>query len=200
MSVAGDSIALLPHPRTTCAAVEAIEVRVGVAPGGMLGLRYRLQGDLARLRIPSPRPAARVDGLWAHTCFEFFVAAPGTGAYREFNFSPSGEWAAYAFRAYRERDDEAAPALAAVAPRIVMHADGGRLDLDVHVHAAALPAGSIDGLQLGLTAVIEDIDGVCSYWALRHPGVRPDFHHRDGFALTIERCPPTVRPSTARKP
>lgn len=185
MSVAGDSIALFPHPRTPCAAVQALDVRVGVAPDGMLGLRYRLQGDLARLRIPSPRPAARVDGLWAHTCFEFFVAAAGTGAYREFNFSPSGEWAAYAFRAYRERDDEVALALAAVAPRIVMHADGGRLDLDVHVHAAALPAGSIDGLQLGLTAVIEDIDGVCSYWALRHPGAAPDFHLRGGFALTL---------------
>ncbi|WP_049780238.1 DOMON-like domain-containing protein [Aromatoleum aromaticum] len=181
---ASDSIALLPHPRTPCPAVEALEVRVDVAPGGTLGLRYRLHGDLARLRIPSPRPASRADGLWAHTCFEFFVAAPGTGAYREFNFSPSGEWAAYAFRAYREHDDEAAPALAAVAPRIVTHAAGRRLDVDVRLHAAALPAGSLDDLQLGLTAVIEDIDGKRSYWALRHPGPAPDFHLRDGFALT----------------
>jgi len=183
MTGAGESIALLPHPRTPCAAVEALEVRVDVAPDGTLGLRYRLHGDLPRLRIPSPRPAARVDGLWAHTCFECFVAAPGTGAYREFNFSPSGEWAVYAFRAYRERAEEAAPALA-VPPHVVLHAAGRRLDVDVRVHAAALPAGSFDGLQLGLTAVIEDSDGVRSYWALRHPGPAPDFHLRDGFALT----------------
>ncbi|NMG53830.1 DOMON-like domain-containing protein [Aromatoleum aromaticum] len=184
MTGASDSIALLPHPRTPCPAVEALEVQVDVAPGGTLGLRYRLHGDLARLRIPSPRPVARVDGLWAHTCFECFVAAPGTGAYREFNFSPSGEWAAYAFRAYRERDDEAVPAPAAVAC-IVTHATGGRLELDVHLHAATLPAGNIDDLQLGLTAIIEDTDGKCSYWALRHPGPAPDFHLRDSFALTI---------------
>ncbi|MCK0509960.1 DOMON-like domain-containing protein [Aromatoleum buckelii] len=184
MTAVGESIALLPHPRTPCAAVEALEVHVDLAPDGTLGLRYRLHGDLGRLRIPSPRPAARVDGLWAHTCFECFVAAPGTRAYREFNFSPSGEWAAYAFRAYREGDDEAMPTLA-VAPRVVVHAAGRRLDVDVRVHAAALSAGNLDGLQLGLTAVIEDIDGKRSYWALRHPGPAPDFHLRDGFALTI---------------
>lgn len=183
MTGAGDWIALLSHPRTPCAAVEALEARVDVASDGTLGLRYRLHGDLARLRIPSPRPPARVDGLWAHTCFECFVAAPGRAAYREFNFSPSGEWAAYAFRAYRERADGAASALA-VAPRMALHADGARLELDVRVHAAALPADSFDGLQLGLTAVIEDRDGKCSYWALRHPGPAPDFHLRDGFALT----------------
>ncbi|KON81491.1 DOMON-like domain-containing protein [Azoarcus sp. PA01] len=199
MTGTGDWIALRSHPHTPCAAVEALAVRVDIVSDGTLGLRYRLHGDLARLRIPAPRPAARADGLWAHTCFECFVAMPGTAAYREFNFSPSGEWAAYAFRAYRERDDEAARATA-VAPRIAMDAQGRRLDLDVRVHAAALPADSFAGLQLGLTAVVEDIDGKCSYWALRHPGPAPDFHLRDGFALTIGAAPtadPRLRQRTS---
>jgi hypothetical protein len=33
--------------------------------------------------------------------------------------------------------------------------------------------------------VIEEGDGVLSYWALRHPAARPDFHHPEGFALEI---------------
>ena len=40
-------------------------------------------------------------------------------------------------------------------------------------------------LRLGLSAVIETIDGF-SYWALRHPIDKPDFHNADGFALPLE--------------
>ena len=42
-------------------------------------------------------------------------------------------------------------------------------------------------LRLGLCAVIEEENGALSYWALKHPSGRPDFHHPDGFALKIER-------------
>jgi len=39
--------------------------------------------------------------------------------------------------------------------------------------------------KLGLSAVIEEIDGTKSYWALAHPPGKPDFHHPDCFALTL---------------
>jgi hypothetical protein len=42
-------------------------------------------------------------------------------------------------------------------------------------------------LRLGLAAVIERTDGGHSYWALTHPGDRPDFHDPAGFVLQIER-------------
>ncbi|MBI3061386.1 MAG: hypothetical protein HYY83_05345 [Deltaproteobacteria bacterium] len=29
-------------------------------------------------------------------------------------------------------------------------------------------------------------DGTISYWALKHPPGKPDFHHPDAFALEIE--------------
>ncbi len=41
-------------------------------------------------------------------------------------------------------------------------------------------------IQLNLTAVIEETDGTKSYWALAHPSGKPDFHHRDCFALQLE--------------
>ncbi len=41
-------------------------------------------------------------------------------------------------------------------------------------------------LRLGLSAVVEANDGTLSYWALRHPPGRPDFHHPDGCVLRLE--------------
>jgi hypothetical protein len=40
-------------------------------------------------------------------------------------------------------------------------------------------------LFLGLSTVIEDDTGTLSYWALKHPSGKPDFHHPDAFALEI---------------
>ena len=58
--------------------------------------------DLAALRLPEPRPAVRTDGLWRHSCFEAFIGHGGARDYWEYNFSPSGAWAAYHFTGYRE--------------------------------------------------------------------------------------------------
>ena len=52
-----------------------------------------------------------------------------------------------------------------------------RLNTPVGGHAQTGP---------GLSAVIEDPNGVLSYWALRHPPGKPDFHHPDTFALEID--------------
>ena len=40
-------------------------------------------------------------------------------------------------------------------------------------------------VQDELLAVIEAIDGF-SYWALRHPADKPDFHNTEGFALLLD--------------
>ena len=41
-------------------------------------------------------------------------------------------------------------------------------------------------LDVAVSAVIKRRDGAISYWALTHPGTRPDFHRRDGFILEID--------------
>lgn len=142
-------------------------------------LQYRLMGAMAELCIPPPAQAGPADGLWQHTCFEAFVATEGDAAYREFNFSPSGRWAAYRFQAERVRDTEAD------ATRPVLHVTTTDecLQLTARVPLSNLPAGQV--LEFGLCAVIEESDGRLSYWALEHPGQRPDFHHRDGRALRL---------------
>ena len=99
--------------------------------------------------------------------------------YREFNFSPSSEWAAYAFSGYRKGGELGVE----LAPGTVMHRTGDRLELDAEIRRDFLPPGR--SLRLGLSAVLEDADGVLSYWALQHPPGKPDFHHTDAFALQL---------------
>src|SRR5262245_25400551 len=95
--------ALVRHPETRSQVVHGIDVQVCWLQNGTLVFTYILRSDYGRLRIPSPRLPTKVDGLWRHTCFEAFVSVPGDSAYQEFNFSPSGEWAGYHFREYRDR-------------------------------------------------------------------------------------------------
>lgn len=166
-------IALVPHPSTPSGAVRSIVVEVA-RNAGALALRYVLSGELERLRIPAARPPARADGLWHHTCFELFVL--GAEGYREFNFSPSGEWAAYRFTGYREGRVplECAP------PKIAARCAEGALELQTTV--AATPGR----IRVACSTVVEEAGGALSYWALRHPLERPDFHHEGGFALELD--------------
>ena len=177
------TLALACHPDAPDAAVQGIAVSLTRAPDGSLALRYRLAGTLAALRIPDAATPLPPERLWAHTCFELFVAEPGTDAYREFNFSPGGQWMRFDFCAYRQR--VASPA--GPAPQIVVQAGDGVLELRALLPAQLLPPGD---LILGLTAVVENKDGAHRYWALRHPAGQPDFHHRDGFAFALKVSTP----------
>ena len=139
---------------------------------------FSIEGDVRRLRIPAARGARIAERLWQHTCCEIFVARKGEPGYHEFNFSPSGEWAAYAFAGYRTGAvlcDET------LAPGIRVQQSGSSVLLECCVRFAAK-----ESLKLGVSAVIEELDGRLSYWALRHPPGKPDFHHRDALALELD--------------
>ncbi|MDP2786546.1 MAG: DOMON-like domain-containing protein [Pseudomonadota bacterium] len=174
---------LQPHPASRAGGVDAIQVEIVVLPAGALRLAYVLTGDLAGMRIPEAQAASRVDGLWQHSCFEVFVGTTNGPAYREFNFSPSGQWQAYAFTVYRVGDLLAS----ATNPAIECLIEPGCLTLHATLQPDDLPrgAGLSSPLRLGLTAVVETTDGALSYWALRHAPGKPDFHHPDTFALEI---------------
>ena len=53
------------------------------------------------------------------------------------------------------------------------------------VLTVTLDLGRTGPLKLAVCAVIEEMKGQLSYWALTHPGERPDFHHPGGFVLDI---------------
>jgi len=172
-------LTLVCHAQTPSEAIEGIDVLVGVAPGDTLAVAFVLECDLSSLRIPEPRSSRRADGLWRHTCFEAFVMAGEGPGYREFDFSPSGEWAVYGFRGYRDGGELESE----LAPKIGVRRTLNRLELDAQINRDFLPQDR--PLRLGLSAVVEDADGLLSYWALHHPSGKPDFHHADSFAMQL---------------
>lgn len=171
---------LVCHPCTPAQHVRGIEVLAGRGTAGELRLDYLLNGDCTALRVPGPAAPVRRDGLWRHTCFEAFVTGGEGTAYREFNFSPSGEWAAYGFPV-RRRDMQ--PLRLSRPPRIEITMAAESLRLYASVACADLPFDGV--LRIGLAAVIEDSGGVLSYFALAHAGAEPDFHDPAGFILSL---------------
>ncbi len=179
-------LSLLCHPHNPAAMVRAVQATAARAPGGALVFFYQVSGDMVRLRIPTPQAQSRSDGLWEHTCCEAFVAVAGDPAYREFNFSPSGQWAAYTFSGYRRLRQSSA---ATATPRISASLTEGRLQLSATLAAELLPPGAAAAaLEIGLAVVIESgdtVNGERSYWALRHTAGPADFHRRETFALEL---------------
>ena len=149
---------------------------------GSLRLHYDVLGAVNKLLIPSPKPPAETEGLWQHTCFEAFISVVEESHYHEFNFSPSGDWAAYAFEDYRKSKNWKA----STAPAISYVRTGDRLSLEAVISQRDLPDNPRkQPYRLGLTAVLESKTGDLSYWALFHPSGKPDFHHRTGFTLSF---------------
>jgi hypothetical protein len=165
---------LHPHPDTPASDHHmTIDVWVDRWPDGRLELSYHLHADTDRVVIPPAAKPLRTNELWKTTCFEFFVKT--AEGYHEYNFSPSGAWAAYAFDGYRSG---MRPLEFAHAPQIDTDDIGDTLLVDAVIDLEG------EG-RFGLSAVIEEQDGTKSYWALAHPPGKPDFHHDACFTATL---------------
>jgi len=155
---------LVRHPDAPPGAVQSIDAELERLPGGAIAT-FRVRGDIAKLVIPAPAATERTDGLWRTTCFELFVAGEGAG-YCEFNFSPSGQWAAYEFDDYRAGMRNS---LAEVETEI--YQSNNALDFSAKIKAE-FPNPAL----VGMTAVIEESDGAISYWSTAFAPGKPDFH------------------------
>jgi len=163
------------HPDYRCNAVSLIEVEILRPDPASLQLRYFLRGSAADILIPAPAEPVRTDGLWRQTCFEAFVRPLQGEDYNEFNLSPSGRWATYRFKGYRDSmsQQEIAP------PSIRTHIADDAFELEAWLEVRPGP------LRLGLSAVIEEKNGCKSYWALAHPPGKADFHHPASFMYEL---------------
>lgn len=167
----------------------ACQLQAGLAVGGTLSRRdnvlhllFRISGDLTGLVLPRPEgEPLRCDNLWQTTCFECFIRPRGKRSYHELNLSPNGCWNLYHFSEYRTAMREE-PAVGTISSETFT------VDADFVVRCV-LPLGYVaqpaEGLDIGLSCVLEQRDGGKSYWALSHPGQQPDFHHPDGFGLRV---------------
>jgi hypothetical protein len=173
---------LAPHPATPPSGSE-FKVWANVDHASALGatattnIWFGIGAPADKFLLPESAEPERKDGLWKTTCFEAFLRPVGEDAYREWNFAPSGEWAAYDFASYREGGTEAD-----VAPPYVRVED----NLTWWALGATIAVGADEHWQLGLSAVLEEKDGTKSYWAIAHPeGDKPDFHDPACFAAHL---------------
>jgi len=171
---------LVPHPTSNVGALTHLEVGVNLGPR-LLRLSYKLEGDLSKLRLPVDTGPRRGAKLWEHTCFEAFLRNRDQSAYYEFNFSPSREWEAMQFKAYRD----GGPMTQEPVTQVLTMREDRLLRVEAMILLDRLPAPPARPLQIGLSAVVEERTGAQSYWALKHPDGRPDFHHADSFALEL---------------
>lgn len=165
------------HPAFHPDKVRSLAVRWGRVAGDRMMLRFRLDGCEDVVVPKKAAGSGRGEDLWKTTCFELFLAS-SEGRYLEFNFSPSGQWAAYAFHGYRSGVRNHDPASE---PEVTM--DRGHAVLTVTVFLAA---AEFDGCAYAsLTAVVEEKRGRMSYWAARHAALKPDFHEPTCFVLPV---------------
>lgn len=130
---------------------------------------WRIDGNMDSIRWPVVTgDRNRITGLWETTCFEWFYGACGDDGYVEFNLAPSHDWNAFAFdgprAGMREADD--------VEPLAVSFHYTTREAL---LHARVKASVALPG-HLGLSAVLEDVDGGRHHFALAHNTGHPDFH------------------------
>jgi hypothetical protein len=185
LSVDMRSVVLTAHPSTPNDDVRSLAVDLQFKEPDILVFRYSLDADMSRIRVPPSGAGARTESLWKHTCFEAFVGAGNAPGYHEFNFSPSLDWAIYRFSAYREG---MSPTEIGRGPEISVRRGDDGLELKSAVRLGHLAdLHDVGHLRIALGAVIEDENDRLSYWGLRHPPGKPDFHHPNGFALEVAR-------------
>jgi hypothetical protein len=123
----------------------------------------------------------RKDGLWEETCLEFFLALKDAPRYWEINLSPSGHWNVYHFSTYREGMQEEA-AFTSLSFRVERGKDLFLLDVNLPLDGIISPKTP---LHVGVSAVIKLRSNQMTYWALSHPGQKPDFHRRESFIAQL---------------
>ena len=127
--------------------------------------------------------ASKEGAVIAHPGNMQWYYIPDTGTYWIQSFNVG---ATVAFDVYEEDDlsNPIQPYHGEVDPEQGKHYVATR-PLYVRVYAVH-PDGTPDRpWRLGLSAVIEALNGEKSYWALAHPPEKPDFHHPDSFTLDL---------------
>src|SRR5689334_23534411 len=103
----GMQLNLVPHP-TTPPPDPDMKVWATVEHAAELGttattnIWFGVGTPASKFLIPAAAESERAEDLWQTTCFEAFLRADGEKSYREWNFAPSTQWAAYDFAAYRD--------------------------------------------------------------------------------------------------
>jgi hypothetical protein len=120
----------------------------------------------------------RQDEIWKSTCFEFFLNPMYSQNYYEFNFGLQPAWNCYQFLHYRQPQ----PAQRS--------SDFEFLSMSWQAKTKTIQVQVCNNsrfkkFKVSLTAIVKDKKGETHYFALKHAGLRPDYHLLESF--TIQR-------------
>lgn len=172
---------LIPYPTDNLPKID-ISGEI-IRSGNKFLIRYEVNGEFDKILLSAKSSSpSRTDDLWKATCFEFFIAIPNQPEYWEFNMSPSGDWNVYKMDAYRRvgfREETAFTQLP-----FVLRRTENELSLDISVDLSPILRPQ-QKIQVGITTIIQSMDGGEFYWALAHPDRQADFHSRENFTLDL---------------
>jgi hypothetical protein len=181
-------VPLMPHSTCGAGPVHSLSVSGALHRSGVLTVEFQLTAELRAIRLmPLVCQPRRRDELWRHTCFEIFARRGTQPRYCEFNISPSGDWAAYEFDAYRGTRGDANQG----PTDLTVHTSGAQqITLRARIDLRAAFTSDAAELQpndwhLNCATVIESTDGSLSYWAIHHPRALPDFHDVESFRIPL---------------
>ncbi len=196
-------------PFTPCAWVSAIDVEFSLS-GDEILCAWALGGNTNSILWPARTDnPKRVMGLWQNTCFEFFIGPAAATHYYEFNLSPGGDWNTFSFSDVRE-DMQETRDLVCEHSQFTLTQDEAYLEARLRFCSAATD----DLFRVGVATILEHKQDAGhtsagrtsagrtsaghtsagrtsaghTFFALNHPGVRPDFHRRDGHTLIVRRA------------
>lgn len=172
---------LVPFTKTAVTDQFTFEAAAYHASAEELLIEFTLKGPLHLIRFPDPSLVEnRRDELWKHTCLEAFFCTDlnPSSPYFELNCSPNGDWNAYAFSSYRHgmRPSESLRVK-------LVHREGSEQDVVFRLRITGPEVSQ--ARHLGVTAVVEFMDGSKSYFALKHAGPQADFHLKDSFTISL---------------
>lgn len=162
------------YPRKVSAAVAQL-------PGSLVCI-WRMEGTLGVLGLKQAQELGLQVGasksnesLWKHTCFEIFCRPSAQQQrYQEWNFSASGLFNQYEFSSYRKLVTRGARSGPEPVVGLLVMAQENWVEV-----VAQFPC-SVNSVWVSPTLVVKTEKGH-EYWAIRHCGAAPDFHHPASF-------------------
>lgn len=168
---------LIPFPESALNNNISVETQIIFKLPLLLTAEFQVKDPNQTIKWPPKQnPAVRCDDLWKTTCLETFFSAGENNddPYVEINCSPNGNWNAYSFSRYRE----------GMTPSSKIHVELKKTQDESKTPSPVflLEIRSTEPLKIksiSTTMVIEFITGEKSYWALRHPSPKADFHNKE---------------------
>ena len=147
-----------------------------------LHLRFRLEGDLQKVKWPDRRfEDKRVDDLWQETCFELFIKPVNEKHYWEFNFSNDQYFNCYYFTDYRN-GMKTEPLINEFDSEFKIKNQIANFQVEIDM-GKLTEQNRLSQVTIGVSMVIKSADGSTWYYALQHGKDKPDFHDPGNYVI-----------------